>query len=73
MPVRMTQETQDVSDGRRQVVVRVHFGRPDAGRDVVEVAATVRVPAIESDTQTEAAARQMARRALEQALAAFPL
>ncbi|TFZ58399.1 hypothetical protein E4V01_11755 [Methylorubrum sp. Q1] len=73
MPVRMTQETQDVIDGRRQVVVRVLFGRPDPGRDVVEVAATVRVPAIESETQTEAAARQMARRALEQALAAFPL
>ncbi len=73
MPVRMTQETQEVSDGRRQVVVRVHFGRPDAGREVVEVAATVRVPAIESETQTEAAARQMARRALEQALSAFPL
>lgn len=73
MPVRMTQETQEVIDGRRQVVVRVHFGRPDAGPEVVEVAATVRVPAIESEAQTEAAARQMARRALEQALSAFPL
>lgn len=73
MPVRMTQEAQDVIDGRRQVVVRVHFGRPEEGRAVVEVAATVRVPAIESEAQTEAAARQMARRALEQALAAFPL
>jgi hypothetical protein len=57
MPVRMTQETQDVIDGRRQV----------------EAAATVRVPAIESETQTEAAARQTARRALQQALTAFPL
>lgn len=73
MPVRMTQETQDAIDGRRQVVVRVHFGPPDDGREVVEVAATVRVPAIESEAQTEAAARQMARRALEQALSAFPL
>jgi hypothetical protein len=31
------------------------------------------VPAIESEAQTEAAARQLARRALEQALSAFPL
>ena len=73
MPVRMTQKTQEVIDGRRQVVVRVHFGRPEAGREGVEGAATVRGPAIESETQTEAAARQMARRALEQALSAFPL
>ncbi|MGW5957717.1 hypothetical protein [Methylorubrum thiocyanatum] len=73
MPVRITQETQDVIDGRRQVVVRVLFDRSDADGGIVEVAATVRVPAIESETQTEAAARQTARRALQQALTAFPL
>lgn len=73
MPVRMTQETQDVIDGRRQVVVRVLFDRSGADGEVVEVAATVRVPAIDSETQTEAAARQSARRALEKALSAFPL
>ncbi|MEH3116140.1 MAG: hypothetical protein PGN25_00530 [Methylorubrum populi] len=72
MPVRMTQETQDVIDGRRQVVVRVLFDRSEADRGIVEVAATVRVPAIASETQTESAARQMARQALERALSALP-
>ncbi len=73
MPVRMTQETQDVIDGRRQVVVRVLFDRSEADRGLAEVTATVRVPAIDSEAQTESAARQMARQALQQALSAFPL
>lgn len=72
MPLRMTQETQDVVDGRRQVVVRVLFDRSEADRGIAEVAATVLVPDIASEAQTEAAARQMARQALERALSAFP-
>lgn len=73
MPVRMFQEVQDASEGWRQVLVRLRFDPAEVDRGIVEVTATVRVPDIASEAQTESAARQRARQALERALAALPL
>ncbi len=73
MPVRMSQELQDVVQGMRQVVVRIPFDPADVDHGAIEVTATVRVPAVDSQIQVEQAAREMAKRAIEKALSAFPL
>lgn len=72
MAARMIQEMRDVEGGRQQVLVRVAFERSDAEAGVVEVSALVGVPTVESETQMETAARELARQALRKALDIFP-
>lgn len=70
--MRMIQELQGVEGGVQTVLLRIPFGTEPHAEGGVEVNVLVRVPAIESETQVEAAAREMAKIALRDALSMFP-
>lgn len=70
--MRMIQERQSVEGGVQTVLVRIPFGPTPQPEGGVEVSVLVRVPAIASESQVEAAAREMAKIALKDALSIFP-
>lgn len=70
--MRMTQEHHGTAGGVQTVLVRIPCEAPSQTEGSVEVTVLVRVPAIESDAQVETAAREMAKRALHEALSRFP-
>lgn len=72
MAARIIQEMQGVENGRQQVLVRIAFDRSDAEGGIVEVTALVGVPTIDSQTQMEGAARELARQAISSARDVLP-
>ncbi len=70
--MRVIYELHNAEAGLQTVLVRIPFGTSSQVAGSVEITALVRVPAIDSEAQVEAAAREMAKLALQEVVSKLP-